>query len=183
MVSFNRSPSAPAIDTVGRVAILKAFLQRYKSFDENKINVLIKSNLFRCGWNVPRLTYSVLALAKSLGRQPRPDRMRNDSICITCLFGRARHWRAQRLSPDLKMASPSLRSFEYLEGLPGTTFKRLYRQPSTALAIFRRMLTQMGIHKRCGRLSADADLFSQKLCDGTSLHKSTAACYRSGVLD
>lgn len=37
----------------------------------------------------------------------------------------------------------SLRSFEYLEQLPGTTFKRLYQQPSTALAIFRRMLPHL----------------------------------------
>jgi transcription initiation factor TFIIH subunit 4 len=41
------------------------------------------------------------------------------------------------------MASSSLRSFEYLEQLPGTTFKRLYQQPSTALAIFRRMLPHL----------------------------------------
>ncbi|KAL9104748.1 MAG: hypothetical protein Q9163_000360 [Psora crenata] len=41
------------------------------------------------------------------------------------------------------MSVSSLRSFEYLEGLPGTTFNRLYKQPSTALAIFRRMLTHL----------------------------------------
>lgn len=45
------------------------------------------------------------------------------------------------------MATSSLRSFEYLEGLPGTTFNRLYKQPSTALAIFRRMLTHMGMRE------------------------------------
>ncbi|KAL9595685.1 MAG: hypothetical protein Q9219_006281 [cf. Caloplaca sp. 3 TL-2023] len=38
------------------------------------------------------------------------------------------------------MSASSVRSFEYLESLPGTVFNRLYMQPSTALAIFRRML-------------------------------------------
>ncbi|KAI1380541.1 transcription factor Tfb2 [Hypoxylon crocopeplum] len=32
---------------------------------------------------------------------------------------------------------------QYLEHLPGTTFRKLYQQPSTALAIYRRMLPQM----------------------------------------
>ncbi|KAI9796393.1 MAG: hypothetical protein M1825_000629 [Sarcosagium campestre] len=41
------------------------------------------------------------------------------------------------------MSASSLRSFEYLEQLPGTTFRRLYKQPSTALAIFRRMLPHL----------------------------------------
>ncbi|EEH35285.1 RNA polymerase II transcription factor B subunit 2 [Paracoccidioides lutzii Pb01] len=38
------------------------------------------------------------------------------------------------------MAVSSSRSMDYLESLPGTVFRRLYQQPSTALAIFRRML-------------------------------------------
>ncbi|KAL9615309.1 MAG: hypothetical protein Q9167_000280 [Letrouitia subvulpina] len=41
------------------------------------------------------------------------------------------------------MSTSSLRSFEYLESLPGTTFNRLYKEPSTALAIFRRMLPHL----------------------------------------
>ncbi|KAJ5175422.1 General transcription and DNA repair factor IIH subunit TFB2 [Penicillium canariense] len=41
------------------------------------------------------------------------------------------------------MAAPTSRSLEYLEGLPGTTFFKLYQQPSTALAIFRRMLPDL----------------------------------------
>ncbi|MCJ1236812.1 RNA polymerase II transcription factor B 52 kDa subunit [Varicellaria rhodocarpa] len=41
------------------------------------------------------------------------------------------------------MSASSLRSFEYLEGLPGTVFNRLYQQPSTTLAIFRRMLPHL----------------------------------------
>ncbi|PTD05352.1 RNA polymerase II transcription factor B subunit 2 [Fusarium culmorum] len=39
--------------------------------------------------------------------------------------------------------TPSLQLAEYLEKLPGTTFRKLYQQPSTALAIFRRMLPQL----------------------------------------
>ncbi|KAL1996331.1 hypothetical protein VTN49DRAFT_96 [Thermomyces lanuginosus] len=35
------------------------------------------------------------------------------------------------------------RPLEYLEQLPGTTFNKLYQQPSTALAIFRRMLPDL----------------------------------------
>lgn len=42
------------------------------------------------------------------------------------------------------MTVSSLASFEYLERLPGTTFRRLYQQPSTALAVFRRMLPHLG---------------------------------------
>ncbi|KAH8598907.1 transcription factor Tfb2-domain-containing protein [Bisporella sp. PMI_857] len=41
------------------------------------------------------------------------------------------------------MAESSLASFEYLEKLPGTTFIKLYEQPATALAIFRRMLPHL----------------------------------------
>ncbi|KAF8473988.1 transcription factor Tfb2-domain-containing protein [Kalaharituber pfeilii] len=39
--------------------------------------------------------------------------------------------------------SGSLRSFDYLEGLPQTVFRRLYQQPCTTLAIFRRMLPHL----------------------------------------
>ncbi|KAH8690941.1 putative TFIIH and nucleotide excision repair factor 3 complexes subunit [Talaromyces proteolyticus] len=41
------------------------------------------------------------------------------------------------------MAASTNRSFEYLEQLPELTFKKLYQQPSTALAIFRRMLPDL----------------------------------------
>ncbi|KAH8666451.1 RNA polymerase II transcription factor B subunit 2-like protein [Xylariales sp. PMI_506] len=37
----------------------------------------------------------------------------------------------------------SLQLSDYLEKLPGTTFRRLYQQPSTAFAIFRRMLPHL----------------------------------------
>ena len=40
-------------------------------------------------------------------------------------------------------SSASQRALDYLEQLPGTTFTKLYQQPSTALAIFRRMLPHL----------------------------------------
>lgn len=42
------------------------------------------------------------------------------------------------------MAATSSRPFDYLESQPGTVFLKLYKQPSTALAIFRRMLPDLG---------------------------------------
>lgn len=42
------------------------------------------------------------------------------------------------------MSVSSSALFEYMEKLPGVTFKRLYEQPSTALAVFRRMLPHLG---------------------------------------
>ncbi|GFF33707.1 RNA polymerase II transcription factor B subunit 2 [Aspergillus udagawae] len=41
------------------------------------------------------------------------------------------------------MAAAPPRPFDYLESLPGTVFNKLYQQPSTALAIFRRMLPDL----------------------------------------
>ncbi|KAI0394866.1 transcription factor Tfb2 [Xylariaceae sp. FL0594] len=41
------------------------------------------------------------------------------------------------------MASNATSLSEYLEQLPGTTFRRLYQQPSTTFAIFRRMLPKL----------------------------------------
>lgn len=40
-------------------------------------------------------------------------------------------------------STASQRALDYLEQLPGTTFTKLYQQPSTALAIFRRMLPHL----------------------------------------
>jgi transcription initiation factor TFIIH subunit 4 len=40
-------------------------------------------------------------------------------------------------------STASTRALDYLEGLPGTTFNKLYQQPSTALAVFRRMLPHL----------------------------------------
>ncbi|TWU76065.1 RNA polymerase II transcription factor B 52 kDa subunit [Metarhizium rileyi] len=39
--------------------------------------------------------------------------------------------------------APSLQLADYLEKLPGTTFRKLYQQPSTTFAIFRRMLPHL----------------------------------------
>lgn len=43
-------------------------------------------------------------------------------------------------------STASQRALDYLEQLPGTTFTKLYQQPSTALAIFRRMLPHLAKH-------------------------------------
>lgn len=40
-------------------------------------------------------------------------------------------------------STASVRALDYLEHLPGTTFTKLYTQPSTSLAIFRRMLPHL----------------------------------------
>lgn len=43
----------------------------------------------------------------------------------------------------MSAAAPPLTLQDYLEKLPGTTFRKLYQQPSTAFAIFRRMLPNL----------------------------------------
>jgi transcription initiation factor TFIIH subunit 4 len=40
---------------------------------------------------------------------------------------------------------PTYQLSDHLEKLPGTTFRKLYQQPSTAFAIFRRMLPHLGM--------------------------------------
>lgn len=42
------------------------------------------------------------------------------------------------------MSVASQRVLDYLEAQPGIIFNKLYQQPSTALAIFRRMLPHLG---------------------------------------
>jgi len=48
-----------------------------------------------------------------------------------------------RYLDDMSVASQ--RVLDWLEGQPGIIFNRLYNQPSTALAIFRRMLPHLGM--------------------------------------
>jgi hypothetical protein len=45
----------------------------------------------------------------------------------------------------MSLAPQSYQLSDYLEKLPGTTFRKLYQQPSTAFAIFRRMLPALGM--------------------------------------
>jgi transcription initiation factor TFIIH subunit 4 len=45
----------------------------------------------------------------------------------------------------MSVAAQSYQLSDYLEKLPGTTFRKLYQQPSTAFAIFRRMLPPLGM--------------------------------------
>lgn len=62
------------------------------------------------------------------------------------------------------MSVSSSRSFEYLESLPGTVFNKLYKQPSTALAIFRRMLPNLGRRFSCYNLLKDPMLIGEAKC-------------------
>jgi hypothetical protein len=68
------------------------------------------------------------------------------------------------------MSGSTLRSFEYLEGLPGTVFNRLYQQPSTALAIFRRMLPHLGMDNVPKFTEIYLRLLSQDLCYGHAVY-------------
>jgi transcription initiation factor TFIIH subunit 4 len=43
------------------------------------------------------------------------------------------------------MSANSNQALEFLEQLPGVVHKRLYAQPSAALAVFRRMLPHLGM--------------------------------------
>jgi hypothetical protein len=69
------------------------------------------------------------------------------------------------------MAASTSRPLEYLESLPGMTFNKLYQQPSTALAIFRRMLPDLGIQSspHVDRSFETDSENSKMLCHGTSL--------------
>lgn len=80
------------------------------------------------------------------------------------------------------MSVSTLASFEYLERLPGTTFRRLYQQPSTALAIFRRMLPHLGTWLFSSSHAAMLTGNSQDICYGTSLHEQTSATRRYRTL-
>lgn len=73
------------------------------------------------------------------------------------------------------MAASTNRSFEYLEQLPGLTFQKLYQQPSTALAIFRRMLPDLGALNILSSLQffgfgALINGISKMSCDGAALY-------------
>jgi hypothetical protein len=76
------------------------------------------------------------------------------------------------------MSVSTLASFEYLERLPGTTFRRLYQQPSTSLAIFRRMLPHLGMKLlviRRGMLTIN----SEDICYGFAVYDEAFSTYRS----
>jgi hypothetical protein len=93
---------------------------------------------------------------------------------------------AAAVTPADKMAAaPSSRPFEYLESLAGTVFYKLYQQPSTALAIFRRMLPDLGMCRMCIHHSGASStncLTSKMLCHGASLPKGSAPRGGSGGL-
>ncbi len=68
--------------------------------------------------------------------------------------------------------SSFLRAFEDLEGLPGTTWHRLYKQPSTALAVFRRMLPHLGAQPlNKSSVMELIDGFSKEFRYGVTVHQ------------
>lgn len=85
----------------------------------------------------------VLGIARdvnyALGSCGQPDFL-SDLLSLSLVFA------TFDCQPATEMASS--RSFDYLESLPGTVFYKLYQQPATALAIFRRMLPDLGMVAR-----------------------------------
>lgn len=84
------------------------------------------------------------------------------------------------------MAASTNRSFEYLEQLPGLTFQKLYQQPSTALAIFRRMLPDLGALNKGSWVNEFLVLIvtiSKMSCDGAALYARPSSGGRSRVMD
>jgi len=79
------------------------------------------------------------------------------------------------------MSVSSLASFDYLEKLPGTSFARLYEQPSTSLAIFRRMLPPLGIFFESMAVMALIPS-SKDFCHGFTIHEQAVSSYRYGSL-
>jgi len=67
------------------------------------------------------------------------------------------------------MADTILQSWEYLETLPGTDFFRLYRSPSSALAIFRKRLSSLGKLLK-GMVSIKLNCGSEDIRHGAIVH-------------
>lgn len=59
------------------------------------------------------------------------------------------HFGASIAQKAEEMSVASQRVLDYLEAQPGIIFNKLYQQPSTALAIFRRMLPHLGEMDLC----------------------------------
>lgn len=79
--------------------------------------------------------------------------------------------------------SSFLRAFEDLEGLPGTTWHRLYKQPSTALAVFRRMLPHLGAQSLTDIYVTElTDGSSKEFCHGATVHLPSITGNRSRSL-
>jgi hypothetical protein len=76
------------------------------------------------------------------------------------------------------MSVASKRALEYLEGQPGIIFNRLYKQPSTALAIFRRMLPHLGQSPPSRQSSLPLTKHSQESGHGYALHAHALCRFR-----
>jgi hypothetical protein len=62
----------------------------------------------------------------------------------------------------------SVALLEYLQAQPGVTFKRLYQEPATVLAVLRRMLSHLGVFFRYKAYTAN--LSSENRRHGHALH-------------
>lgn len=108
------------------------------------------------GESIPGTTQSGRNACRSVG-------VDNDFTALSSTFSPQR----RQVSQVFNMAASTSRPLEYLEGLPGTTFFKLYQQPSTALAIFRRMLPDLGIWSyHFVRRHRTNVANSKMLCDG-----------------
>jgi hypothetical protein len=84
----------------------------------------------------------------------------------------------RQVSRVTTMAASTSRPLEYLESLPGMTFNKLYQQPSTALAIFRRMLPDLGISRSSPLVNRSFETDSENskmLCHGTFISERSFA--------
>lgn len=103
----------------------------------------------------------------------------NDFTALSSTFFPQR----RQVSQVFNMAASTSRPLEYLEGLPGTTFFKLYQQPSTALAIFRRMLPDLGIWSyQFVRRHRTNGANSKMLCDGSAVLEGSPSNGRLGGL-
>jgi hypothetical protein len=85
------------------------------------------------------------------------------------------------------MSASTSQALDYLEQLPGATHKKLYQQPSTALAVFRCMLPHLGKYMSEG---LPAELFinalfysSENYRNGYALYDWAISSQRFGRLD
>lgn len=70
----------------------------------------------------------------------------------------------------------SLRIIDYLEQVPGVTKNLLYKQPSTVLAVFRRMQSHLGMKVVVNPGCRIANLRSEEYCHGSSIPSTTYPC-------
>lgn len=78
--------------------------------------------------------------------------------------------------------SSSLRIIDYLETLPGVTKNQLYKQPSTVLAVFRRIQSHLGMRQVLIRSVGVTDKCSEKSGYGSAVHGQAHPSDRLGFM-